>query len=260
MKILQISDLHIMADENDTLLGVNTQYYFQQVLKQAHLAHGRFDLILVSGDLAQQPGAASYQRIAQTLLRYDTETLCLPGNHDDFGLMQVQLNTGLVSCRQAMQKQGWQIICLNSQIVDSPAGELADEQLDFLQHSLAAHPQLPCLIAVHHPCIASGSIWLDTMQIRNSAVLLDVLAQHHQVKAVTFGHIHQELARQIDGIWYFAAPATCFEFKPLSVAFAVTDTPPGYRVFQLKSDGTLTSACFRLTEPLQGLDCRMHGY
>ena len=260
MKVLQISDSHIMAEAADTLLGVNTEYYFQQVLQDAHHRQGPFDLILFSGDLAQVPCPASYRRILAQLQVYATETLCLPGNHDDFTLMQTILNSGQVSCRRKLLKQGWQFICLHSQQIGSPAGRLAESELAFLADSLNAHPTTPTLIAVHHNCISSGSAWLDTMQISNSAALIALLADYPQVKAVTCGHVHQQITQTIANIAYFSAPATCFEFRPHSAEFGVTDTPPGYRVFELNPDGTLQSACYTLSEPLRGLTLQAHAY
>lgn len=260
LKILQISDLHILPAETDTLLGVNTEFYFRQTLKHAHTEHGPFDLILVSGDLAQDPCPASYRRILQQLQSYRTTTLCLPGNHDDFESMQAILNEGVVSCRKQLRMQDWQIVCLNSQKPDSPAGELRIEELAFLEKCLTALPEVPALIAVHHHCTPSGSGWLDTMQIENSAALLELVGRYPQVKAITYGHVHQEMTARHGGIDIFSAPATCFQFEPHSTEFSVEDTPPGYRIFELFADGRLESACYRLSGPLRGLRRDAHSY
>jgi Icc protein len=260
LKILQISDLHILPETTDTLLGVDTEFYFRQVLKAAHAEHGPFDLILVSGDLAQGPCPASYRRILKQLQSYGTTTLCLPGNHDDFDLMQAILNEGVVSCRKHLRLHDWQIVCLNSQKPGSPVGELRLEELDFLEECLTAQPDLPALIAVHHHCVATGSGWLDSMQIENSAALLVLLERHPQVKAITYGHVHQEMTASHAGIGIFSAPATCFQFEPHSSEFSVENIPPGYRIFELFEDGSLESTCFRLSEPLRGLKTGAHGY
>lgn len=249
LKILQISDMHILPAANDSMLGVNTEYYFRKVLELAFAEQGYFDLVLVSGDLAQDPCPASYQRILQVLQEWQTLTICLPGNHDDWGLMQTILNGLTVSCRKYLKLGNWQIICLNSQKPDSPVGELSGEELAFLQQSLDAEPGAPALIAMHHPCIPSGSSWLDSMQISNSAALLELLSRHRQVKAVTFGHVHQELAANLNGLACYSAPATCFQFQPNTAEFSLDDAPPGYRIFELYDDGCLHSACYRLSEP-----------
>ena len=260
LKILQISDPHILPEPGDTLLGIATEYYFRQVLKHAHALHQRFDLILVSGDLAQQPSLAIYQRILRHLTAYSTPSICLPGNHDDFALMQATFNDELINCRKHVLLGGWQILCLNSQKINSPAGELSDRELAFLEHRLFQHPDAPAFIALHHPCFETGSQWLDTMQLVNSEAFLDLLDRHSQVKVVSCGHIHQEMAVSHGGFNLFSAPATCFEFQPLTNEFYVEDTPPGYRVFELAPEGGVQSACYYLDEPLRGLDRAAHGY
>ena len=43
LKVLQITDLHILPKPDDTLLGVNTEKYFKRVFQHAHEQHGKFD-------------------------------------------------------------------------------------------------------------------------------------------------------------------------------------------------------------------------
>lgn len=260
LKILQISDPHILNQASDTLMGVNTEYYFKLVLKHAYTRHGGFDLLLATGDLAQSPSVAVYQRLLRHLQEYRTPALCLPGNHDDYGFMHAVLNEGLVSCSKNLQILNWQIICLNSQKIGSPKGLLGAEEFIFLENRLKSKPDSPTLIAVHHHCIPSGSAWLDTMQIINSDALLRTLERYPQVKAITFGHVHQIIAAKHAHFGIFSAPATCFQFKPDSTEFSIDTTPPGYRVFELLDDGGYNTDCFRLDESPRGLEIDAHGY
>ncbi len=254
LKILQITDPHILPKSSDSMLGINTEYYFQETLKYAQVQHGPFDLILLTGDLAQTPCPDSYQRIYRVLSGYQTPCMCLPGNHDDLDMMRQYLNAGTVSCRKLQILNGWKIIGLNSQKPHSAIGELAMDELSFLEQALRSQPELPALIAVHHHCLASGSIWLDAMQIQNSAEFLALLNQFPQVKAVTCGHVHQAISAQVNQIMLFATPASCFQFTPNSHEFSIDDASPGYRTFDLLEGGHLKSACHRLPVKLSGLD------
>ena len=254
LKILQITDLHILPEPTETMLGLDTEYFFQACLKHAHQQFDAFDLILITGDLAQDPCPGSYQRIYQQLQNYQTPCMCLPGNHDDFALMNQYLNQNLITCNKLLHLNGWQIIGLNTQKQDSPIGKLSGDELIFLQESLSATTDIPALIALHHPCIATGSAWLDVMQIENSAEFLSMLQNFPQVKAVTCGHVHQEIFAEIADIKLFSAPATCFQFTPQSADFSIADTAPGYRVFELFADGSLKTVCHRLPVTLDTLD------
>jgi len=260
LKILQITDLHIKPHLGDTMFGIDTESIFQQTLQHAIDRHGPFDLILLTGDLAQHPSADSYRRICHYLLHYKTRCLCLPGNHDDFSLMTSYLNQDLVSCEKALQLQDWQIIALDSQKPDSPIGELAITELAFLESTLKSNSGSPTLIALHHHCIASGSPWLDTMQIQNSDDFLALIQAFPQVKAVTFGHIHQELATCLHQISIFGTPASSFQFAPNSAEFSIDNTQPGYRLFYLFEDGSLQSECHRAPISMDHLDRNAHAY
>lgn len=260
LRVLQITDLHIKPHLGDTMFGIDTEIFFQQTLRYAQQLHGPFDLILLTGDLAQHPSAGSYRRICQHLLSYQTRCLCLPGNHDDFDLMQQCMNEGKVSCDKTLQMGGWYIVALNSQKPGSPVGELSTDELVFLEKSLRSTPDLPTLIAVHHHCVPSDSPWLDTMQIQNSTAFLELAKSFPQVKAITFGHIHQELCATENQISILGTPASCFQFAQNSIEFSIADAPPGYRIIDLHADGSLQSKCYRAPINMDHLDINAHAY
>ncbi|MGD0960938.1 MAG: 3',5'-cyclic-AMP phosphodiesterase [Methylomonas sp.] len=260
LKILQITDLHIQPGSTETLMGIDTEASLKNVLNHAFRTHVSFDQILVTGDLAQNPSPASYQRLYGILQNFRTPIMCLPGNHDDFALMQNSLQRGYITCEQYLELQNWRVIALQTQKPDSPDGEIADEQLHYLTERLDAEPEQPVLLAMHHHCLGSGCAWLDTMQISNSAALLECINRYRQIKIVCYGHIHQEREAFINGVGFFSTPATCFQFQPLSQAFKIADQAPGYRVFELYPDGDFKTACYWLPEPAPGLTLDGHGY
>lgn len=261
ISLLQVTDMHILAEPNDTLLGVNTAQSFQAVLDLAFTSGETFDALLLTGDLAQDPCAASYQHILHTLQVYDLPCICLAGNHDDAGLMQDILATEQINCAKQVFFGNWQLISLNSQIVASPAGALSAEELAWLDCCLAAHPDKFALIAVHHHCLASDSAWMDTMMIANSAEFLAQLAQYPQVKVITHGHVHQVLDNQIGAIRVLGTPSTCFQFQANSTSFTIdTTAAPAYRWLRLFADGHIETDIVRLPEPLTGLSTSTHGY
>lgn len=260
VKILQLTDLHILARVGDTMLGIDTEYYFRRTLDQAHADHGQFDLILLTGDLAQDPCAESYRRIRRHLQGYHTPCLCLPGNHDDLALMREWLVGEWISCDRQRSLGNWSIVCLNSQKPESPVGNLADEELETLERILQADGERPTLLAMHHPCIASGSQWLDTMRIENSDAFIALLKRFPQVKAVVCGHLHQPLDVKFDEISMLVTPSTCFQFTPNTEKFSIDQCSPGYRMIELGEAGQIQSRCYRIPEPLTELIRTADGY
>jgi len=260
ISILQITDAHIMATPEATLLGVNTAHYFNAVLEHAVNSGKQFDLCLATGDLAQDACPASYQYIKNALQKYNVPCICLPGNHDDFDLMQRVLCTEQINCRKQVILGNWQIVCLNSQIPDSADGYLAAAELSFLEQCLLDNPALFTLIAIHHNCLPCGSDWMDTMMIENAQALFDLVKRHANVKAIINGHVHQAADIQWDTVRVLSTPSTCFQFKPDSANFSLDDSSPGYRWLNLFENGTIQTAIVRIPETVTGLQPDPEGY
>lgn len=260
ISILQITDPHILATPEATLLGINTAYYFNAVLDYALSSTRSFDLCLVTGDLAQDPCQTSYQHILTTLQAYNIPCMCLPGNHDDFVMMQEVLRTDTINCRKRQVLGSWQIIGLNSQIPGSEGGYLALEELAFLEQFLRDCPDFYTLIAVHHHCLPTGSLWMDTMMIENAQKLFDVIKPYPNVKTIINGHIHQAMDVQINSVRVLTTPSTCFQFRPKSERFNLDDASPGYRWINLYADGNIATGIVRIPEQLAGFQADTHGY
>jgi Icc protein len=260
ISILQLSDLHILAASEDKMMGINTELYFRACLEQAFAENHHFDLILLTGDLAQDPCTESYRRILENVEVYNTPCICLPGNHDDYELMQQVLNTARTNCRKQVLLENWQLICLNSQIPGDPGGRLSNEELGFLENCLRGNPERHALIAVHHHCLETKSPWMDTMIIENNLQFLAIVDKYPQVKAITTGHIHQVMDIKTASLRVLGTPSTCFQFVPESTDFSVSDTAPGYRLIELYADGRVESRVIRLPEPLSELQVNVHGY
>jgi Icc protein len=260
LSLLQITDLHVLSSFEDKLLGVQTERYFHEVLADAFAKRSDYDVLLLSGDLAQSPYATSYQRILQKVEEYNIPTLCLAGNHDDYALMQQVLNTKQVSCRKQMCFEKWQIITLNSQIMDSEKGRLEQSELDFLESCLQEKKDLFTLIALHHNFLSTGSVWLDTMTIENSQVFLDIVARYPNVRVITTGHIHQEMNKKFGDVSIFGTPSSCFQFSLNSADFCMDRTPPGYRIIDLYDDGSVSTTVQRINAAMEELELTSEGY
>lgn len=246
LSILQISDLHLLTKSGEKMSNIDTEKSFCQIIKYAFSKHHQFDLILVTGDLVQDPSEFGYQRIYQELKKYQTRTVCLPGNHDDIALMQQFFQSEKINCDKLVQFKDWLIICLNSKKEGTQGGFLENDELEFLETSLNQNANLNTLIAVHHNCLPTNSQWLDTMTIENSDDFFSILSQHTQVKAITCGHIHQKQEIRKNNILVLGTPSTCFQFKPNSDLYQLDDKNPGYRVLDLCSDGKINSSIYHL--------------
>ena len=80
---LQITDMHLFANPEQTLLGVNTDATFNAVVDLALEQHPKPDVILLTGDLSQDETIPAYERIAERLKGFHCPKYWIPGNHDD---------------------------------------------------------------------------------------------------------------------------------------------------------------------------------
>ena len=260
IRILQITDLHFLAEHDQRMLGVDTERSFSAVFEAVQGELSSAKLALLTGDLVQDPCIASYRRLRDWLVRLEISCYCLPGNHDDVGLIREVLPGGNIFCQPQILLDRWQIICLDSTIPRHPGGRLAKDQLELLDSLLAQQPDRHALIALHHHPVASDSVWMDTMLLENADAFFDILAKHRQARVVVFGHVHQEMDERQHGLRIIATPSTCFQFKPKNANFALDEIPPGYRWIELHSDGSIGTGVERVAEIPLGLDFKSQGY
>lgn len=242
VRILQLTDCHFPEVRGQVVQGVDPEQSFSRVTATVLDAAERFDLMLLTGDLADQPSAAAYSHLREQLrpLSLHAPCYCLPGNHDDPEAMRRFLAGGAIRMDSQIPFTHWEIICLDSSVPGQPGGFLGEREIDRLERAMADHPDKHILVAVHHHPIACGSEWMDTMILSNGERLSAALeAFPGRTRAVVFGHIHQSLDRCVRGVRYLGTPSTCCQFKPYSRTFSLGTLPPGFRWIELHPDGVL---------------------
>ena len=229
LNIIQISDIHLLADENGELLGVNTQESFQSVIDLLQKGNDTIDMILLTGDLTQDGSEVAYKRLANILKIFNVPIYYVPGNHDNSPLMShVYPCDGISNDRHIILKN-WHLILLDSQKSHAVEGYLDSTQLNYLQHCLQSYPEHHGLIALHHQPVPVGSLWLDDIGLKNAEAFWQIILQYPNVKTILFGHVHQAFKQIVNGINCLGVPSTCIQFKPKQDYFGLEKLPPGYR-------------------------------
>lgn len=240
LRIVQISDTHLFADDQRELLGIATTESLSAVLQSIRQLQPQPDILLLTGDLSQDETPRSYERLRDLIAALEIPAYWLPGNHDQPWLMAETLCNGLISTTKVVQKGGWNLILLNSMADGKVYGELSVAELTWLEQQLQQSDH-PTLVALHHPPCRIGSDWMDQIGLRQPDRLFAVLDRYPQVKLVLFGHIHQEFEAERAGMRLLGCPSTCVQFKPQSPDFAIDDRGPGLRLLQLYADGQFES-------------------
>ena len=260
LRIVQFTDMHLYADTRRDLLGVPTEQSFIDTMQQARRDHWPVDLVLATGDLVHDLEAVTYQRLHAHLAALGAPVYCLPGNHDDPALMRAHLCSGSVQMSKSVDHGVWRIVLLDSKLPGSEGGHLAAGELTQLEDLLSSAADRHVLVCLHHNPVPIGSPWLDTMMVDNAAEFFAVLDRHPQVRAVLWGHVHQEYDQIRRGVRLLASPSTCIQFQPQSAGFALDEAPPGYRWLELHANGVIETGIARLANYTATLDRRSGGY
>jgi Icc protein len=256
VRLLQLTDPHLMTSPDHLMLGVNTDASFTQVLAAAS-AEENVDLIVVTGDISGCESASSYQRMAELMQNCSIPSLWLGGNHDNLALMQ---RAAAEYLQRSIEIGDWLIVTLTSSAPNIIGGKLSASELEALDQALADSNAAHVLLAVHHHLIDIGSAWIDPQKIANADELFEKLEQDKRVKVIIHGHVHQAVDVDHNGIRLLATPSTWAQFAPRTDEFTVDpDGQPGYRVIDLHADGQVEAEVKRIVVDL-GLDLSITHY
>jgi Icc protein len=259
IEILHITDCHLSADTSNELLGVNTLDSLDAVLAQAVADQISPDLIMVTGDLAQDGTEEAYRCLQDRLSDYHCPKYWFAGNHDHRPSMQEAVGQGS-ELTKVVRIGRWQIIMLDSLVPGSVFGRLQQSELDVLEQALKERPDLHTLVSLHHHPIDINSAWLDGIGLHNRDEFWQIIDRASNVKAVLWGHIHQDVDVTRGDVRLLASPSTCIQFKPGSDDFAIDNVAPGYRKLCLSADGELTTEVVRAESFDFTVDMESNGY
>ena len=261
VQLVQLTDTHLCRLRGGTLLGMDTDHSLQAVINLVQKERPDIDLLLGTGDLSDGGASSAYERLQDYFDQLTRVNYWLPGNHDDRAAMEAVVATPARLCRE-IRLPRWQILLLDSQIVGHVGGELGEAELMFLERSLAAAQEegRHTLVCLHHQPVAIGSKWLDQQMVADADAFFKVLDRYTGIKAVLWGHVHQEIDRIRNGVRLLASPSTCVQFAPGSERFKVDDQPPGYRWLELHSDGRFETGVSRVLDTKFTVDLDSGGY
>ena len=251
--VVQISDTHLGQHPGPIRSGYpDSDAQLETVLLDVLRLHHGADLVLVTGDLAEDPEAPVYQRLVGHLARLPAPIVGLAGNHDDPGIAR-EVFVGAGHGFDGERVLGnWLVVGLDSCWPGHSAGLVHPSELHRLEDSIDRHPEHWVLVAVHHPPVTVGSRWLDRLTLTNGDELLATMARHPQVRACVFGHIHQNYDAMHGPIRLLGCPSTLVQFLPEASDFALEPVESGYRVLRLHPDGELETEVRRVPATVPG--------
>ena len=256
--MIQITDTHLLEYPHLEFVGMHPEQSFHAVIDLMRQQHPHIDLIVHTGDLAQNPTPVTYNRYLQHMQSLGIPFFHTPGNHDDVAHFPFHESDQTQATVVELGK--WCIILLNSAQPQRIDGKIADGQLEQLSKLLEQLKDRYVVIACHHHPFAMQSAWIDQHKLKNSSDLLDTIQPFSNVKAIVCGHVHQDSIHSWQGIDFLSTPSTCIQFKPKSEKFALDEEHPGYRYICLKANGELETQVYRLLTSQRMSSSEVLGY
>lgn len=239
VRVLQLTDPHLLADPADSLRGTVTYASLQSVIAHYEAGSWRADLVALTGDVVQDDSARAYEHCRALLEPLELPVYCLPGNHDVLPLMHEALSTEPFFYLETIEIGSWALVSVDSCEEGQHHGWIAAAELDRMQREIESSKADHVLVLLHHPPVDIGSEWLDEYGLNNADALFTRIDAHERVRGIVFGHVHQAFEAERGALRLIGSPSTCAQFKPGCREFTIDDKPPAYRHIELHAGGQI---------------------
>lgn len=250
--IAQITDTHVGFEPE---AGENEFNFvrFRNVLGHLLSQPVSPDMLILSGDLTDGGQPDCYARIRDLIEDCPFPVHVMPGNHDN----REALLAAFPDCptadgfaQFAIQASDLRILCLDSFEPGRHGGAFCETRAQWLSDELAAHPDTPTVLFMHHPPVVAGIEWMDPSPTEDWFKRFhDTVRDHRQVISIQAGHLHRPLHAVVEGIPLSVtpavAPAVALDLRPLDTDVAdarpiVAAEPPFYSLHLWRA-GSLVS-------------------
>ncbi|MDY7105494.1 MAG: phosphodiesterase [Actinomycetota bacterium] len=228
MLIAQLTDLHVRAEPDGAKYGIDAAAQLAAAVERVNGCSRAPDLVLVTGDLADEGTDDELARVASLLARLDAPCRVLPGNHDTRdGMRRAFADHDYLpaSGHLSWVDDGWplRVVGLDTTVPGHHHGELDPDRLAWLDEVLSARPDQATLVAMHHPPFDSGLWWMDRQGLlAGRRELRALLGRHRQVVRVVCGHQH----RAVQAAWGSVTLSICPSTWSQHVLDLVPESPP----------------------------------
>jgi Icc protein len=265
MLIAQITDLHIGFDPEETPEELNLRR-LRATLARLLGGPNHPDLLVVSGDITDNGDPGSFDDAATLLSGCPFPVWPMVGNHDTreallHAFPHISGEGGFV--QYAIDAGGLRVILLDTLEPGRHGGAFCGARAQWLAAELAAHPDTPTMIFMHHPPVVSGIDWMDPAPDEDWIARFGAVVEFQdQILAICCGHLHRPLATEFRGIPLrvcgSVAPLVAMDLRPVDRHHPdgrdlITTEPPSYALHRW--DGrTLTTH----TEAVSGWHALAH--
>jgi 3',5'-cyclic-AMP phosphodiesterase len=251
MLIAQVTDIHLGFEPNNPA-EFNRQR-LDQVIARLQSMKPQPDLLFLSGDLVDRGDIESYERLRDIVAECPFPVWMCLGNHDlrdNFiaTFSDIPVNDGFV--QYEVETESLRLLFLDTLEEGRHGGACCEARAKWLSEQLAAKPDRPTLIVMHHPPIDAGLEWMSTDPREPwVARFSDAINGHDQIIGIACGHVHRPASVVWRGtsviICASSAPQTALDLSPIdadhpdSRAMIIAD-PPAYALHRWNGSELVT--------------------
>jgi 3',5'-cyclic AMP phosphodiesterase CpdA len=249
MLIAHISDPHIVLPGERLYGRVETAEFLARAVAELNRLDPLPDVVVITGDLVDKGEPAEYGHLRGLIAPLSRPVFVIPGNHDAREPLRAAFaadgylpQTGFL--QYAVEDYPVRLVALDTLIPGEGGGELCADRLAWLDETLAAAPDRPTAVMMHHPPFATGIERMDRAGLRGSEAFAAVIARHPQVERILCGHLHRAIDQRFAGTVAGTAPSTAHQIRfdirsgaPLGFMFE----PPGYQLHLWRDGAGLVS-------------------
>jgi 3',5'-cyclic AMP phosphodiesterase CpdA len=241
--LAQLSDPHIGGEWFDD----QSVARFAAAVESVRRVVPQPDAVLLTGDLADHATDEEYEQLRALLAPLGAPLYVLPGNHDDRRALHrhfgVPGGDGEPVC-YSVDLGPLRLVVLDTTRPGEPSGALEGDQLEWLDAELAAVPEQPTLIAMHHPpLVIRVPAWDEIgLAAADRHALGAVIERHRQVRRIVCGHFHSTITGELAGRGVLVVPSTYVQTRlDFNVSeLELTSELPGFAMHAVV-DGELVS-------------------
>lgn len=215
--IAQLTDFHARPVGRLAYGMVDTGAFLARAVDAVLAFRPRPDLVVVSGDLADEGLPEEYRFVRHELDRLPMSVYAVPGNHDEREAFRAAFadrpwaSAHPRFVQYAVDAGPLRLLALDTLVPGETYGELCAERLDWLARELAAAPDRPTVLVMHHPPFVCGIEHMDAINCRNAEALGAVVERHPQIERIVCGHHHRPIQVRWRGTLVSVAPSVAHQ-------------------------------------------------
>lgn len=250
MIIAQLTDLHVRPEGVLAYGRVPTNDMLRDTIEHVNAQTPRPDVVLATGDLAHSGLVEEYEVLHDLLDEMEMPVYLVPGNHDDRASLRAifadhdYLPAAGEFLHYAIDHHPVRLIGLDTVVPGKAGGELCADRLAWLAETLAAAPDRPTVVFMHHPPFRTNIEHMDLIGLEGAEKLGRLVERHPGIERILCGHLHRAIQVRWRGTLAATAPSTAhqvvLDLRPgTDGAFALE--PPAYQLHVWSRDTGIVS-------------------